>query len=557
MTPTVLVVSNLYPPHIVGGAELVAHYQAKELKKLGARVHVFAGEGHAQGVHYAVSEEIYDGVPVERIFLNTGDFRSESLNFLHPAVEERFTRTLDRVRPDIVHMHNLIGLSCGLPSIAARRGIRVVLTLHDHWGFCLRNTVVNVNNEICRDFSRCANCQRSIDGDGDLKLPIRMRNDYIDLQLQSVGAFVFPSEYLSRAYAKAGFPADRMHVLWNGIDVARFRRVRKQPQSGPLRFTYIGYLGEHKGLGVLFDSLGLIRDREFQINLVGSGHLRPALEARAKGMGIADRVRFWGQVHHGSIERVFEQTDVQLMPSIWPENQPVSITEAMATSTPVLASRIGGIAELVEDGVNGLLFEAGDAAQLATKMTLLLDEPNRVAQLGQNGFNKIQHVSLDRQAEKILDLYRNTPRVDDFQVDVPLILCCGPRFDDCAYKAVSEIGARFGVRSHRFVMHDWVPDYQAAAARVLFVLPGASLHDVMPLLRYKVPLVVPADTESLVKLCREKQCGLYYRTSQEAAECLIWLFEHSADQAWLAGNAYLASDESHAASLGGEPVLSR
>src|SRR3982751_6512296 len=99
MAETILLVSNLYPPRIVGGAELIAHYQARELQKLGCNIHVFAGEGQLPGSHYAVSRDVCDGIPVERIFLNSQDFSSAFVNFFHPEIEARFLQTLDRVRP--------------------------------------------------------------------------------------------------------------------------------------------------------------------------------------------------------------------------------------------------------------------------------------------------------------------------------------------------------------------------------------------------------------------------------------------------------------------------
>lgn len=542
MPETVLIVSNLYPPNIVGGAELIAHYQAKELQKAGCRVHVFAGEGHAVMARYAISSGLYDGIPVERIHLSSQDFSPESLNFFHTEIEARFLDTLDRIQPDVVHIHNLIGLSAGVISLAARRSIPVIITLHDHWGFCLRNTLITPDNQICRDFSRCAECQPSISGTGDLNLPIRMRNDYLFIQMQYVSAFVFPSQYLASVYAKAGFPKELLHVLWNGVDVARFARVQKRPDPAKVRFTFIGYMGEHKGLNVLFDALALIgRDARFQINLVGDGHLRASLEKRVQECGMSDQVRFWGKVSHNSIERVLEQTDVQLMPSIWPENQPVSITEAMATRTAVIASRVGGIPELVEEGRSGLLFEPGNAAQLAEKMLNLVDRPALVKEFGENGFIRIQDASLERQVGQLLELYRRAVPIRDVRTSRSLIVCCGPRFDSRTYRAVEEISSRFGFHQHAFTMHDWIASDQLQNAKAALVLPGADFKEIRALMGYRLPLVIPAEMTVLMDLCRKERCGLYYETAEEAAECLLWLLENPHDQVLLAENSLLAS----------------
>ena len=93
-------------------------------------------------------------------------------------------------------------------------------------------------------------------------------------------------------------------------------------------------------------------------------------------MGLNDSVRFWGKIK--DITDAYAQTDVLILPSIWPENQPVTITEAMAAKIPVIASNSGGIPELVDDEKTGLLFEAGNAQDLARKMLNIIQNPEKI-----------------------------------------------------------------------------------------------------------------------------------------------------------------------------------
>jgi len=403
---TVLICSNVYPPHFVGGAELIAHYQAKLLKQRGYDVIVFAGENTAGQDRYSVCQDYYDGLPIFRACLWPQDYQADAVNFSNSRIDAYFDSLLDAFTPEVVHMHNLVGLSAGIIHMAKRRGIRTVLTLHDYWGFCFKNTLIKRDNEICRDYSRCAECMPSISGGADRHIPIRMRRDFLKLQLNDVDVFISPSLYLAQAYVRAGIPVEKMQVIWNGIDVARFSAVTKTPRRDRVRYTFIGHFGSHKGLDVVLDALklGHFADR-VALNLVGGGDLITRIRGRVRALGLGSIVKFWGTVDNSQIDEVFSETDVLILPSIWPENQPVSITEAMATRTPVIASAIGGIPELVAHGYNGYLFQPGSASDLAAKMWGFIANPERIKLFGENGFKIISDKSFERQLDRICSLY--------------------------------------------------------------------------------------------------------------------------------------------------------
>jgi glycosyltransferase involved in cell wall biosynthesis len=138
----ILVVSNVYPPDVVGGAELVAHEGALAYARQGHEVRAFAGDLHAPRARYSRTDDAHDGIPVSRIALVPEDYSPEFLNFHHPVVEAHFGDVQRAFAPDVVHCHNLPGLSVKLAMLARESGARVVCTLHDFWGFCPRNTAV-------------------------------------------------------------------------------------------------------------------------------------------------------------------------------------------------------------------------------------------------------------------------------------------------------------------------------------------------------------------------------------------------------------------------------
>jgi glycosyltransferase involved in cell wall biosynthesis len=219
-----------------------------------------------------------------------------------------------------------------------------------------------------------------------------------------VDIFISPSLYLAETYVRAGVPIEKVKVIWYGIDVAKYSAIIKRRRSGKIRFTFIGRFGLHKGIHVILDALDLIRVRDqVQVNLVGTGELTAVLQERVQKSGLP--VRFWGMVDNGRIEEVFRETDVLILPSIWPENQPVTITEAMASRTPVIASAIGGIPELVSNDYNGYLFRPGSAVELAEKMSEFVARPERIEHFGENGFQRIKDNSFEHQVEKICTIY--------------------------------------------------------------------------------------------------------------------------------------------------------
>ena len=404
---TILLCSNAYPPRFIGGAELIAHQHALLLSEMGHRVVVFAGDTHSPYGHYSVHEGSLDGISIIRIRLAAGDFAADRVNFHNNAVDDAFSRLLDRYSPAVVHLHNTIGLSLGIIGRAKQRGSTVVTTLHDHWGYCFKNTIIKRDTEICGDFSRCAECMATIPDGMDRNLPIRMRTDYLAYRLNQVDAFISPSRFLGGSYLRAGVPLHKMRIVWNGVDVERFSKVVKSPRGGRVRFTFIGHFGEHKGIRSLLEALPQVGNpRLYRINLVGEGHLRESLQHWAKEQPFASSIRFLGKVDNQEIGSVFRETDVLVLPSIWPENQPVSITEAMATKTPVIASDMGGIPELIEDGVSGYLYRAGDATALAERMRRFLDDSSAIDRLGASGFERIQSCTFRNQVGKIIQVYR-------------------------------------------------------------------------------------------------------------------------------------------------------
>ncbi|PLZ70282.1 glycosyltransferase family 4 protein, partial [Fischerella thermalis] len=547
MLKTILVCTNFYPPFFIGGAEIIAHHQACLLKKLGYEVVVFCGKHDDSLRQYSLIRETYDGIIIFRTILHTPNYQIGE-NFHNSAVDDLFDGVVEEVRPDVVHFHNIICLSLGIIYRARQRGIRTVLTLHDYWGFCYKNTLLKEQEQVCGDFSKCRECLPDLTDSRGQLLHIRMRQDYIALQLAKVDRFISPSSYLASTYVKAGIPAHKISIISNGVNVERFSRVVKVPTKGPMRFTFIGHLGFHKGVHVLIKAMELLRKRGYlgnlcMVNIVGSGEMADQVAKFVKENRLDFAVKLWGKVDHSQIETVYECTDVLVTPSIWPENEPVTILEAMAAGIPVLASALGGNLELVRKGVTGYLFESGNAQMLAEKMVEMAQNRNHIEIMGRNAHEQVAEDTLNNYVQHIVKVYQNkettmTPGSDR------IILCSGDNLSpECAF-VIDQFYQHDGNKRYRFVMSDWIEPEDWQNVELVWVVDyNGKERDLIEGMRQGRSLLVPQLNQKLVELCRNEQCGLFYADEIEAEVCLQYLIDRPSVLAALGRNAKSAFEK--------------
>ena len=183
---------------------------------------------------------------------------------------------------------------------------------------------------------------------------------------------------------------------------ATTRRVRRAT-AGPLRVGFVGSWTPQKGLDVLLRAQAALPAGLVRLTVHGSGDARPAYAEAAKALGRGGEVTFAGPFAPSDAPRVFRELDLLVMPSIWYENAPLVISEAFAMGVPVIASRLGGMAEMVRDGIDGRLFAPGDSAELARILEELARDREALARLAA-GVRPPRALADD--VEGLRDLYR-------------------------------------------------------------------------------------------------------------------------------------------------------
>jgi len=297
--------------------------------------------------------------------------------FLHSTeAAASFDRLLADFRPDVIHIHGLYQqLTNAILKPARARGIPIVFTLHDFKLVCPAYHLFNARQGVCE---RCHggrqwNALVNRCSGGSLAKDVVIALDglvqwYGGALRNGVDAFVSPSRFLATKMAELGIDRAKLHYVPNffettdDIDVAPAAIDALKRQYG--RFVlYFGRLSPEKGLDVLIEAAAR---GGFRLVLAGDGPQRADLETRAAALGV-DAI-FAGHLKGAELWAHVGAADVVALPSIWYENAPKSILEAQARGRLVVTSAIGGLPEMVEDGVSGFLARPGDADDLGDRI---------------------------------------------------------------------------------------------------------------------------------------------------------------------------------------------
>lgn len=295
-----------------------------------------------------------------------------------------FLAALDEFRPDVVHAHNVYHqLSPSVLHAAARRGVPVVMTLHDYklvcptYQFldrdqrpctaCVTQGPLQAVRRACKDGSRAASTAAAVE------VTVHRRLGAYD----GVRRFLAPSMFLCRQLAAAGVGTGRVRHQTNFTELPDLAELG-HTSDGPAYFVVAGRLSAEKAVDTAIRAVGQVAGARLEV--AGDGPELRALEALAH-LVAPGRVRFHGRLDVPELRRVVAGARAVLVPSRWHENQPLAVLEAQALAVPVVTTDLGGLPELVDDDT-GWIRPAGDVAALAAVLTEALDDPRGAARRG-------------------------------------------------------------------------------------------------------------------------------------------------------------------------------
>lgn len=220
--------------------------------------------------------------------------------------------------------------------------------------------------------------------------------------LRRARTVICPSSYLAELVAAWGVDPGRVTVIPNagpGVDELPTREeARGRVGIDGTVFAFAGRITAQKALDVALDALACAP--QVTLLVIGDGPDRPAVEAHASELGLGPRVRFLGACPHDRVVEILRAADALLLSSDW-ENAPHGVVESLTVGTPVVATAVGGVAELVQDGVNGLLVPARDPVALAAAIQRIADEPGLRDKLAVHAARSVTAYAPERVLERV------------------------------------------------------------------------------------------------------------------------------------------------------------
>jgi len=357
----ILFLHSLYAPHIGGGAEIVVRQLAEGLQRRGCVVTVLA-----TGPEAGLQEEVLEGVRIYRagldnVYWHFTQSRPNRLLRLGWHYRDRYNRSMrrhvrtviDRERPDLVICNNLTGWSISAWDEISAAGLPIVQVLHDLYLLCPKDTMFNKGRSCERQCGMCS----------------VFRQPHAAASAQ-VAAVVGVSRFvLDRLTAHGYFGRASQHVVHNCIDSSASAPAKPRPHhSGLLRFGYIGTLSENKGVSWLVEQFQAL-SIDASLSIAGRGKLD--YETTVKALADPSKVKFVG---YQPSERFMREIDVLVIPSIWAEPFGLVAVEACAQGLPIIATNMGGLPEIIQDNLNGLLCSPADPDSLGrTILKMYLD----------------------------------------------------------------------------------------------------------------------------------------------------------------------------------------
>jgi glycosyltransferase involved in cell wall biosynthesis len=329
-----------------------------------AEIELLRGRGHAVEFYGRDNDEVADA---SRLSLARQTFWST-------RTSEDIGRLIAAFKPDVMHVHNTFPLiSPSLYWAAARAGVPVVQTLHNFRLLCPQAMFLR-DGKVCEDClgrvpvpAVVHGCYRGSRATTAVLGGMLGLHRMLGTWQNKVTRYIALNAFCRQKFIQGGLPAERILLKPNFVD---FAAPAEQKREG---FLFVGRLSAEKGLNVLLEAVS--QAPELSVSVAGTGPQANLLAAERA-------VRALGALDGEGVRTAMSGALALVLPSIWYENFPRTIVEAFGCGLPVIASRLGALAEIVEDGVTGLLFEPGNPQDLAQKMRWAQANQARMAEMG-------------------------------------------------------------------------------------------------------------------------------------------------------------------------------
>jgi glycosyltransferase involved in cell wall biosynthesis len=446
-----LYVVHYFLPYHQAGTEIYTYTMAAEMAKRHEVTILTTEDADITPGEFRVERDKYENIPVIRIY------RSEPVDFKasykSDKMDDIFAGLVDELQPDMAHFQHLYRLSIGFIDVLAAKHIPRVLTLADYWFICPPIILLKPGFVRCTGPEKgvvCASCGNAVGEEFAGSFAARLlgsspaqqqaaqmvhrlknslpdsvvqiaknikdravatapaggkrmdllceRYDLMMKALKKVNLILAPSRFLRETHVEAGVPPYIISYSDYGFDMNLFPRRPRRKYEPPLKVGFMGTIVSHKGVHVLVEAMRHLKGAELHIwgDLTHFPAYVNSLKKAAEGLPVI----FEGRYEHKDVSNILSGFDVLVVPSLWWENSPLTIHEAFLMGVPVIASRCGGMGELVADEM--FLFEPEDSLEIAR---LLQNIVNRPALLTTFGNRRGQVKTIEENALEIEEVY--------------------------------------------------------------------------------------------------------------------------------------------------------
>jgi glycosyltransferase involved in cell wall biosynthesis len=347
---------------------------------------------------YFVSE-----LKTEKVGRGLGAVKQAMRAFWSREAEQKMGKMLDAFQPDVVHIHNIYThFSPSILRPCKQRGIPVVMTVHDHALVSANHAAWNGKRPLTvkelGPFSVAKT--RFIKGSYLATLVLALIHEWhlkTGAYTKNISRFLAISNYMKRTMIERGFPEEKIQVQYNFV--APECTPRQKQTNGVF---FLGRLEDYKGVQTLIEAMKTLPHAELRI--AGSGNYEDHLMEQSSRMS---NVSFLGHLDKKEIGEELSTARVAVFPSLLNEPFGLAAVEAMACATPVIVSNRGGLQEVVEDGVSGRVFEAGDSKELASILQEFLTSGPYAESIGEAGKLRAEEISdPEKHLESIIKVYK-------------------------------------------------------------------------------------------------------------------------------------------------------
>lgn len=377
MNQRVLIVHNGYQHK--GGEDTVVEAEVELLRERGHAVALFTR--HNDDIH---------GVSKLMLVANT---------FWASGVAAEFATELERFQPDVIHVHNTFPMiSPAIYWVAAKYHIPVVQTLHNFRLLCPQAMFLR-EGKVCEECMGAIpwrgvvhGCYRNSKVQSAVLAGMVSLHRLLGTWQHKVTRYIALNEFCRQKFINGGLPAARVVIKANFVDFPRPAVTQRAD------FLFVGRLSAEKGVDVLAQAA---RQTQVQIHVAGTGPEQGQLEQ-------ISNVQLLGALSTDDVRRRMSDSLALVLPSVWYENFPRTLVEAFGCGLPVIASRLGALAELVEDGVTGLLFNPSDADDLADKLQWAHAHPEQMRAMGEAARAKYEaFYTAEKNYQQLVAIYRD------------------------------------------------------------------------------------------------------------------------------------------------------